>query len=156
MVRVVPAISSPFNKNRKLITPTYKKPEEERLAAEKAKEERLAALKAEEERLAALKAEEERLAAEKAEEMQRRTQSLEERLQSLVDTSTFVDEVFAEMEEEPIPRTQEEIVHMPNIHEEIVHMPNIQEEIVHMPNIIQHEPRLGTVSPMTPDKRSFS
>ena len=103
MARVVPSSESPLKMPRRsLITPTYMKPEEERLAAEKAKEQRLAALKAEEERLAALKAEEERLAAEKAEEMQLRTQSLEERLQSLVDTSTFVDEVFAEMEEEPI------------------------------------------------------
>ena len=80
----------------------------------KAEEERLAAEKAEQaKRLAAEKAEEERLAAEKAEQVQLRIQSLEERLQSLVDTSTFVDEVFAEMEEEPIPMTQEEIIQEP-------------------------------------------
>ena len=80
---------------------------------EKAEEERLAAEKTEQAKKAALKAEEERLAAEKAEQVQLRIQSLEERLQSLVDTSTFVDEVFAEMEEVPIPMTQEEIIQEP-------------------------------------------
>ena len=108
------------------------------------------AMKGEEERKAkeeiAMKAEVERKAkeeaAKKAEEMHLHTQSLEVRVASLLDTSNFVDEVFAKMGEEPIPMTQEEIVHMPNIiQEEIAHMPTIitQEEIVHMPAIIiQH------------------
>ena len=155
--------STPPFKTRKLIVPTSMQTPKEKKAEEerKAKEAAEAAEKAEEEKKATeavaaaedmKKAEEERLAAEKAEEMQLRLQSLEERVQSLVDTSNFVDEVFAEMEEEPIPRTQEEIVHMPNlIQEEIVHLPNIQDEIVHMPNIIM--PRVGFMSPLAPKSR---
>ena len=108
MAIVVPATSSPFRK-RKLIIPSW---------MQKIVEEPIPKTQEEIVQVPKIipriykKVEEERLAVEKAEEMQLRIQSLEERIQSLVDTSTFVDEVFAELEE-PIPMTQEEIVNEP-------------------------------------------
>ena len=133
----MPAISSPFSKNRKLITPTYKKPEEERLAAEKAKEEKKAVQKAEEERVAVQKAKEFFFKWKKAAEEKKATEEVAT-AEKAEETELFVDDLYAEMEE---------IVEVP--------VPMTQEEIVPEPNIIQHEPRLGIVSPMTPDTHSF-
>ena len=125
--KIVPKIIQPKNIQQQRITQQHDemtvKAEEERLAAEKAEQTK---------RLAAEKAEEERLAAEKAEQVQLRIQSLEERLQSLVDTSTFVDEVFAEMEEK-------EIVHVPTIVNHHRHNHEQVEQIVHESKIIQQE-----------------